>query len=130
NLLVPRFADRALMPTAGALLVWMAVALALYPLAAGNICTITLDVFAIGFGGALGTVLQTRLMDVAGDAQGLAASLNHSAFNTANALGPWLGGMAISAGFGWTSTGYVGVALALGGLAVWAVSVALDRPAL
>ena len=130
NLLVPRFADRALMPTAGALLIWMALALALYPLAAGNVWTMTLDVFAIGFGGALGTVLQTRLMDVAGDAQGLAASLNHSAFNTANALGPWLGGMAISAGYGWTSTGYVGVALALGGVAVWVLSVALDRPAL
>ncbi len=38
--------------------------------------------------GALGTVLQTRLMDVSGEAQALPAALNHSAFNTANALGP------------------------------------------
>ena len=44
--------------------------------------SVGLDVFAIGVGGALGTVLQTRLMDVAGDAQALAAALNHSAFNT------------------------------------------------
>jgi DHA1 family inner membrane transport protein len=130
NLVVPRFADRALMPTAGALLVWSAVALALYPLAAGNIWTIALDVFAIGFGGALATVLQTRLMDVAGDAQGLAAALNHSAFNIANALGPWLGGIAIAAGYGWTSTGYVGVALAIGGLAIWACSLAVGRQGL
>jgi DHA1 family inner membrane transport protein len=72
-------------------------------------------------------VLQTRLMDVAGEAQMLAAALNHSAFNVANALGPWLGGMAISAGLGWTSTGWVGMALALGGLAIWAVSLLLDR---
>ena len=87
----------------------------------------TLDVFAIGFGGALGTVLQTRLMDVAGDAQTLAAALNHSAFNTANALGPLLGGMAIAAGYGWTSTGWVGAALALGGLAIWSVSLLTSR---
>jgi DHA1 family inner membrane transport protein len=122
NLIIPRFADRALMPTAGALLVWSAVALALYPLAAGRVWGILLDVMGIGLGGALGTVLQTRLMDVAGDAQALAAALNHSAFNTANALGPWLGGMAIAAGYGWTSTGWVGCALALAGLAIWAIS--------
>ena len=78
-----------------------------------------LDVLAIGLGGALATVLQTRLMDVAGDAQSLTAALNHSAFNTANALGPWLGGMAIAAGYGWTSTGWVGCGLALAGFAIW-----------
>ena len=128
NLIVPRFADRALMPAAGALLLWSAVALALYPFAAEHLWSITLVVFAIGFGGALGTVLQTRLMDVAEDAQGLAAALNHSAFNTANALGPWLGGLAIAAGYGWTSTGWVGSLLALGGLACWAVSLLTSRP--
>jgi MFS transporter, DHA1 family, inner membrane transport protein len=126
NLIAPRFADRALMPTAGALLVWSAVALALYPFAAGKLWSILLDVTAVGFGGALGTVMQTRLMDVAGDAQALAAALNHSAFNVANALGPLLGGMAIAAGYGWTSTGWVGCGLALAGLAIWAVSVRLD----
>lgn len=88
NLIVPRFADRALMPTAGLLLVWSAGALALYTISGAHLWSITLAVFAVGFGGALGTVLQTRLMDVARDAQGLAAALNHSAFNTANALGP------------------------------------------
>jgi DHA1 family inner membrane transport protein len=126
NLIIPRFADRALMRTAGGLLVWSAVVLALYPLAAMNAWTVTLDVFAIGLGGALATVLQTRLMDIAGDAQSLAAALNHSAFNVANALGPWLGGMAIAAGFGWTSTGYVGCALAVAGLGVWGISLGLD----
>jgi DHA1 family inner membrane transport protein len=127
NLVIPRFADRALMPTAGALLLWSAASLLIYPLAAGRFWSIQLAVFAIGLGGALGTVLQTRLMDVAGEAQALAAALNHSAFNVANALGPWLGGMAVAAGFGWTSTGVVGAALALGGLAIWAVSLAAER---
>ncbi|MBJ6121388.1 MFS transporter [Sphingomonas mollis] len=123
NLFVPRFADRALMPTAGALLLWSAAALALYPLAAHSPFWITVDVLAIGIGGALGTVLQTRLMDVAGDAQALAAALNHSAFNVANAIGPWAGGLAIAAGLGLGSTGLVGAALALGGLAIWGISI-------
>jgi len=122
NLVIPRFADRALMPTAGMLLIGSAVVLAAYPLAAVKVWSVIVDVFLIGVGGALATVLQTRLMDVAGDAQSLAAALNHSAFNVANALGPWLGGTAIAAGFGLTSTGYVGCALAIGGLIVWAVS--------
>ena len=67
-------------------------------------------------------MLQTRLMDVAGEAQTLAAALNHSAFNVANALGPLLGGLAIFHGLGLSSTGFVGALLALGGLAIWAVA--------
>ena len=126
NLVAPRFADRALMPTAGGLLVWSAIALALYPLAAGHLWSILLDVTAVGVGGALGTVMQTRLMDVAGDAQALAAALNHAAFNAANALGPYLGGVAIAAGYGWTSTGWVGCGLAVAGLVIWAISVRAD----
>ena len=129
NLIVPRFADRALMPTAGALLLWSASVLALYAAAAGNIVTISLDVFLIGMGAALAIVLQTRLMDVSGKAQALPAALNHSAFNTANALGPWLGGMSIAAGYGWTSTGWVGCLLALAGFAIWGVSMLVERQA-
>jgi DHA1 family inner membrane transport protein len=122
NILVPRFADRALMPTAGGLLLWSAATLALYTVAAANYWTLLFDILAIGLGGALATVLQTRLMDVAGDAQSLAAALNHSAFNTANALGPWLGGLAIAAGYGCTSTGWVGCGLALAGFAIWVLA--------
>jgi DHA1 family inner membrane transport protein len=127
NLIVPRFADRRLLATAAGVLAWSVVALLLWPLAAPHLWSVVVLMLAIGIGGSLGTVLQTRLMDVAGDAQGLAAALNHSAFNVANALGPWLGGLAIAAGYGWTSTGYVGAALALGGLAILAVSIAVQR---
>jgi len=122
NLIVPRFADRALMPTAGCILLFSAVALLIFPLTAGNPWWLAADVFAIGAGVSLGAVLQTRLMDVAGDAQALAAALNHSAFNTANALGPFLGGIAIREGLGWTSTGPVGAALALAGFLIWIVA--------
>ena len=122
NLFVPRFADRALMPTAGVILLFAAVALLLFPLAAGNPWLLAIDVFAIGASVSLGAILQTRLMDVAGDAQALAAALNHSAFNTANALGPFLGGIAIREGLGWTSTGPVGAVLALLGFLIWIVA--------
>jgi len=127
NLAIPRFADRALMRTVAGTLVWSAVALAVFSLVAGNLWLLTADILLIGIGGSLGTILQTRLMDVADDAQGLAASLNHSAFNTANALGPYLGGLAIAAGYGWTSPGWVGCLLALGGLALCLVSILVER---
>lgn len=127
TLVVPRLADHALMPTVGGLLAWSVIALALYTIATPHLWSITLAVAAVGAGGGLGALLQTRLMDVAGGGQGLAAALNHSAFNTANALGPWLGGTAIAAGYGWSSTGWVGCGLALGGLVIWAFAVLADR---
>jgi len=129
NLFVPRFADRALMPTAGGILVFATVALLVFPFAAGNPWLLALDIFAIGASVALGAILQTRLMDVAGDAQALAAALNHSAFNTANALGPFLGGLAIRQGLGWTSTGPVGAGLAVLGFLIWIVAWRDNGPA-
>jgi DHA1 family inner membrane transport protein len=66
-------------------------------------------------------------MDVAADAQTLAAASNHSAFNIANALGAWLGGMVIAWGFTAAATGYVGAVLSVLGLGVFGISVALER---
>lgn len=118
--------DRFGFPAAAGVLVWSAIALAFYPLASQHLWSMLVVVLFIGVGGGLGSILQTRLMDVAGDAQTLAAALNHSAFNTANALGPLLAGSAVAAGFGWASTAWVGVGLTLGGLAIW-VWAALDH---
>lgn len=115
-------ADRALMPTAGILLLSNAIFLIIFPFVVMNVWLLSALVFLIGCTGGLGTVLQTRLMDVAQDAQTLAAALNHSAFNVANALGPWLAGLSIAAGYGFASSGFVGSALALGGLLIWAVA--------
>ena len=122
NLLGAWAADRVGFKAAGGLLLWSAAALTLYPIAAPHLWSVLIVVFLIGGGGGLGSILQTRLMDVAGDAQTLAAALNHSAFNTANAIGPLLGGMAIAAGHGWTSTAWVGVGLSLGGFAIFLVA--------
>lgn len=116
--LFDRFGFRA----ASLVLLWSVAVLLLYPWAAQSVRTVLPAVLAVGTMGALATILQSHLMDVAGDAQTLAAASNHSAFNTANALGPWLGGMAITAGHGWTSTGYVGAATAVGGLLIYLVA--------
>ena len=127
TLVCAKAADVALMPAAGITLLFGAGALALYAPATHNLWTMLPVVVLIGCGGGLSTILQTRLMDIAEEAQTLAAALNHSAFNTANALGPWLGGLAIAGGYGLPSTGWVGTALALGGFAIWALSWWLDR---
>ncbi|MCY1538935.1 putative transporter AraJ [compost metagenome] len=101
------------------LLLWSALVLLVFPLAAQSPWSVFPAVFAVGTMIALGPALQTHLMDVATGAQTLAAASNHAAFNIANALGPWLGGLAITAGFGWTSTGYIGAATAVAGLLVF-----------
>jgi DHA1 family inner membrane transport protein len=115
-------ADKAQMPAIALCLLWSAVWLGIYPFAAHNIWAVSLVVFMIGGGGGLGIMLQTRLMDVSGDAQTMAAALNHSAFNFANALGPLLAGLVIARGADFNETGFVGVALALGGFAIWVVA--------
>lgn len=80
-------------------------------------------VFAVGFvSSVLSPTIQTRLMDVAGDNQSIAAALNHSALNIGNASGAFLGGVVIAAGFGFVAPVWVGVALAAAGLALALVS--------
>jgi DHA1 family inner membrane transport protein len=130
NVLGSRLADRALMPTVGGMLVWSVVVLVAYVFTAQSVVLGSINIFLIGTTVAICPALQLRLMDVAGEAQVLAAALNHSAFNMANALGAWVGGLAISAGLGWKSTGWVGALLALAGLGVfaWAVVDARSRP--
>ncbi|HMA51878.1 MAG TPA: MFS transporter, partial [Magnetospirillaceae bacterium] len=63
NIVIPLFADRAIMRTAGLLLLFSAATLALYSFSVDNFWLVAADVFCIGLGGSLATVLQTRLMD-------------------------------------------------------------------
>ncbi len=109
------------------MLVWNGAVAALFVLTAHNAWTAAVTVMLVGCGFAIVPGLQTRLMDVAADAQTLAAALNHSAFNVANALGAWLGGVTIAAGYGWTSTGLVAALLSVAGLAVFAISLAIEK---
>ncbi|WP_306208582.1 MFS transporter [Erwinia pyri] len=127
NMMASRLVRKGIMPAAGLILLWSALSTLFYSFSVHNIGLIALSVFAVGCGGGLGTILQMRLIAVAGDAQNLAASLNHVAFNIANALGPWLAGLAIASGLGWASAGWTGFALALGGLLIWSIAVFLPE---
>ncbi|ANM09823.1 MULTISPECIES: MFS transporter [unclassified Rhizobium] len=120
-------ADKSLLGTIGGSLVYNIVVLTTFSLTAANPYMLGLSVFLVGCGFAAGPALQTRLMDVAADAQTLAAASNHSAFNIANAIGAWLGGLVIAWGYGFAATGYVGAALSFLGLFVFAASVRLER---
>ncbi|WP_337692347.1 MFS transporter [Nocardioides cynanchi] len=71
--------------------------------------------------------LQLRLMDVAGDAQTLGAAMNHSSLNIGNAVGAWLGGLVIAAGWGYRAPSFVGAVLAVAGLLILLVSARAHR---
>ncbi|WP_415127868.1 MFS transporter [Microbacterium sp.] len=99
----------------------------LLALTAQWIVAVGVFVFAIGLvASALSPTIQSRLMSVAGDNQSIAAALNHSALNIGNALGAFLGGLVIARGFGFVTPIWVGVLLAAAGLALAAVSYAVE----
>lgn len=76
---------------------------------------------------ALSPAIQTRLMDVAGDSQSIAAAINHSALNLGNSLGAYLGGVTIAAGLGYLSPTWAGLLLCVPGVALALASVILQR---
>ncbi|HIW90375.1 MAG TPA: MFS transporter [Candidatus Corynebacterium avicola] len=75
--------------------------------------------------GILVVNMQARLMDVAGDAQNLAAAMNQAAFNIANGTGAAVGGLVIGAGMDYSFPALAGAGLAVGGLAIFVPAVML-----
>ncbi|MDR5866487.1 MFS transporter [Halomonas koreensis] len=130
NLAGARAADRDLLRAIPGILLWCLLVQGGFFLAADHLASGLLFVGLVGTSMALGPALQTRLMDVAGDAQTMAASMNHAAFNGANALGAWLAAVVIKAGAPWSASGLVGAGLAAGGLLVFFTGRRLEeRPA-
>lgn len=120
--------DRALRPTLYGSLGALAVILVVFPFTVHvPWAALVMVVLLGGFGFMTTTPLQMLVMNKAKDAPTLASASNHSAFNLANAGGAWLGGVAIAAGWGWTSPALVGAVLAVIGLAVAATAGFLDR---
>jgi len=121
--LADRGAMRAVFITFGAVAVSMTVLI----LTAHGVWGLLLGLFLVGGGvSALSPAIQTRLMDVAGDSQTIAAAVNHSALNLGNSLGAFLGGAVIAAGWGYLAPTWLGLALCvpgvLCGLAGWAIT--------
>ncbi|GAA4771135.1 MFS transporter [Microbacterium gilvum] len=122
--LADRDVDRTLIGFTGAL----AVVLVLFALsAASQPATMAALVLMGGFG--FGTVpgLQTRIMGYAGGAPTLASGANIGAFNVGNALGAWAGGVAISAGLGYTAPIWVGAIMTAAALVVLVAAAAAAR---
>ncbi|MFC8226451.1 MFS transporter [Streptomyces sp. NPDC057287] len=120
--------DRALRPTLHAGLALLAAALVVFYFAVHSTVPALITVVFIGAMGALITTpVQMLLMAKAKNAPTMAAASNHSAFNLANAGGAWLGGLVISAGWGWASPTLAGAALALAGVGLAVVGGRLDR---
>lgn len=123
-----RFAERAPRVTIAVALVVYSAVLVAFTVGAHHMVSATIGLFALGFVGmSAGPALMGRLIDFAAEGPSLAAASFHSAFNVANALGAALGGAVLAAGLGYDAPAAIGAVLPIVGLAVFAVSVVLER---
>ncbi|WP_375480935.1 MFS transporter [uncultured Jatrophihabitans sp.] len=128
NIVGARLADRALMPTIFGALSAEAVVAAIFLVTSHNKIAAAFTIFAFPFTSlAVLPAIQSRIVTLAGGAPNLAAASIHAAFNIANSIGAWLGGLAIGFGWGYSSPNGVAVLMALLGLGVAALSVGYDR---
>ena len=113
-------ADRDVEWGVGGTLVVIAIVLLAFFWLSHNPVTALLNFVVVGMSGSvLVPCLQTRLMDTADDAQTLAAALNHSALNIANAGGAALGGVVIAAGFSYSAPALAGAGMSVAAIALW-----------
>ena len=123
-----RMADWSILRTIGRGLATLAGNLALFTWTAHWLIPAALSILACSIcAGMLVVGLQMRLMQVAGDARNLGAASNHASLNVANALGAWLGGAVLAAGFGYTAPSWVGFGLALAGGVIFAISLLVHQ---
>ena len=128
NLVAGRLGDWSVIRSLVIGITGLGVGLALFAVAAPHaVPALVLLAFTAVMTAVLVVNLQLRLMQVAGTAQTLAAAGNHAALNLANALGAWLGGAVIAAGYGYRAPSVVGAVLAVLGLGILAVSVLVHR---
>ncbi|MEJ3653947.1 Cmx/CmrA family chloramphenicol efflux MFS transporter [Actinomycetes bacterium KLBMP 9759] len=92
------------------------------------VLTVPLVLLLGAFGFVVNPGLNTRVFALAERAPTLAAGVNISAFNIGITAGPWFGGMAIAAGWGFPSVGWIGAGLAAAALGTVALARAV-RPA-
>ncbi|WIG17476.1 MULTISPECIES: MFS transporter [Kocuria] len=119
SLLAGPLIDRSIERTALGAGAVSGVALAFFALFVHVPVAAVLGALWIGIMGSIFTTsLQVRLLREAKDAPSLTAAMNHAAFNLANAVGAFLGGVVISAGWGYRSPAWVGVGLAAAGLLI------------
>jgi DHA1 family inner membrane transport protein len=128
NLVGARLADRALMRTIYvAMTCEIGIAILFFFTAHNQVAAAVLILLFPFCSLALLPALQSRIVALAGGAPNLAAASIHAAFNIANSLGAWLGGLTIAAGLGYAAPNLVAAGLAALGLAVALLSGRLER---
>lgn len=97
----------------------LAVVLAIFTFLIQNPISALIIVFLFGLG-AFGTIpiLQTKMITGAKEAPTLAATTAASAFNVANAVGAWLGGVLLSNGFSFLVISLAGALITIIGLII------------
>lgn len=95
---------------------YIAALVGLFAVAHVSLVALMIGIFAVNLtNSVLNPAMQTWLIRVARRSEVLGASLNHAAFNVANALGAALGGAVIAAGFGYEAPMAVAIVLASAG---------------
>lgn len=125
-----RFADRSLFGTLFVTLAAQAAVLFVFWLGASNGIVAYLSVFLMAaFGFATVSPIQKLVMDRANRAGAptMASSVNIGMFNLGNAIGAWVGGAAIAAGFGLASPNWAGAVLSIVALILAFVAWASSR---
>jgi len=123
NLVGARLTDRALMPTIYLSLSCQIVVALMFVFTVHHQLAAAITIVLFPFTTiAMVPPLQARLIRLAGGAPNLAAASIHSAFNIANSLGAWLGGLTIAAGLGYESPNVVAAGLAELGLILALIS--------
>ena len=128
NLLGGRLADRALMPSLYIALLALASVLGIFTITAQGKVGAAITIFFVGVAGfMIGPMMQARIMEKAGGTPSLVSAAVQSAFNIANSIGAYLGGLVIAGGLGLVAPNWVGALLAVFGLTLAIVSGTLDR---
>ncbi|OKI10347.1 chemotaxis protein [Streptomyces sp. CB02923] len=105
-----------------------ATVLALLALTAhSSVAAVTLSLLLGITAFATAPALNARMFNVATAAPTLAGATTTSAFNMGNTLGPWLGGLVISAGWGYPAVAWTAAALAALGVGTTVVALRLHR---
>ncbi|MFF5991525.1 MFS transporter [Prauserella flavalba] len=128
NFLGGRLADRAPMPALCGALFGLGTVLTAFTVTAHSKIGAAITIFLIGVAAFMvGPILQARVMEKAGGSPSLVSAAVQSAFNIANSIGAYLGGLVIAGGMGLVAPNWVGALLAALGLGLAVVSAGLDR---
>lgn len=122
NWVCGRLADKSPIATTGIALLCSVGIAVMYVFAASNIYWLYVTVFCLGASVGLAAVIQSMLLDVSPTGHAMIGALVQCAFNTANAIGPMIGGTLLATGATFNETGYASALLFLGGLVMWALS--------